>query len=51
MSKDIIIDNFKNSLTILIDGYKKFKNSKNSELKLLLEGGCIQRFEYTLERA
>jgi nucleotidyltransferase substrate binding protein (TIGR01987 family) len=51
MSKEIILDNFKNSLAILIDGYEKFENSQNGELKPLLEDGCIQRFEYTLERA
>ncbi len=50
MSKEIIIiDNLRDSLETLIEGYQKFQKIEDIELKLLLEDGCIQRFEYTLE--
>jgi nucleotidyltransferase substrate binding protein (TIGR01987 family) len=52
MSKEIIIiDNLRDSLETLIEGYQKFQKIEDIELKLLLEDGCIQRFEYTLEAA
>lgn len=51
MSKDIILDNLRNSLETLREGYRKFDANTDSQLNLLLEDGCIQRFEYTLEAA
>ena len=49
MNNEIDLVNLEKSLKTLIEGFKKFKNSKDKDLEILLEDGCIQRFEYVYE--
>lgn len=51
MSEEINLENLEKSLKTLVDGFAKFEKELDFELKLLLEDGCIQRFEYVWEMA
>ena len=51
MSEEINLENLEKSLKTLIEGFDQFKNSKDKNLEILLEDGCIQRFEYVWEAA
>jgi nucleotidyltransferase substrate binding protein (TIGR01987 family) len=49
MSEEINLENLEKSLKTLMEGFEEFTKSSESKLKILLEDGCIQRFEYVLE--
>ena len=51
MSQEINLENLEKSLKTLIVGFEKFDKEQDSELRTLLEDGCIQRFEYVWEVA
>ncbi|MFT7087553.1 MAG: nucleotidyltransferase substrate binding protein (TIGR01987 family) [Rickettsiales bacterium] len=51
MNNEIDLVNLEKSLKTLIEGFEKFKNSKDKDLEILLEDGCIQRFEYVIDIA
>ena len=51
MSEEIDLENLEKSLKTLVEGFAKFEKERDAELKLLLEDGCIQRFEYVWEVA
>ena len=51
MNEEINLENLEKSLKTLIEGFEEFAKTPESKIKILLEDGCIQRFEYVLDIA